>query len=93
MASPISCNPNGTVYSRDLKWEPVGSQIYGNKIEPVYDDILIAKLRPGQVNPHFFTLKIRKLRPHYMLTKELGKTTPNSRPSPQHIIGCSLSLL
>ncbi|KAI9266485.1 DNA-directed RNA polymerase [Phascolomyces articulosus] len=42
---------NSHVYSGDLVWEPKGSQ--GEKytespIRPVQDDILIAKLRPGQ---------------------------------------------
>lgn len=39
------------VTSGDLVWEPQGEQedIYvDNPIKPVYDDILIAKLRPGQ---------------------------------------------
>jgi DNA-directed RNA polymerase alpha subunit len=40
------------VYSRDLQWIPQGSQAIwfkDNPIKPVHDDILIAKLRPGQV--------------------------------------------
>merc|ERR1712150_456865 len=42
---------NSLVYSRDLKWIPQGKQdkkFKSNPIRPVYDDILIAKLRPGQ---------------------------------------------
>lgn len=40
------------VYSRDLIWNPVGDQaekFTDDPPRPVYDDILIAKLRPGQV--------------------------------------------
>jgi DNA-directed RNA polymerase alpha subunit len=42
------------VYSKDLKWVPQGEQlsIFGENamemIRPIHDDILIAKLRPGQ---------------------------------------------
>jgi len=38
------------VYSRDLVWMPQGAQAkhFPNGIRPVHDDILIAKLRPGQ---------------------------------------------
>lgn len=38
------------VYSRDLVWIPQGAQSkhFPNGIRPVHDDILIAKLRPGQ---------------------------------------------
>ncbi|KAL6079664.1 DNA-directed RNA polymerases I and III subunit RPAC1 [Balamuthia mandrillaris] len=42
---------NAKVFSRDLIWEPQGEQeeIFAeNPIAPVQDDILIAKLRPGQ---------------------------------------------
>ncbi|KAI8060096.1 DNA-directed RNA polymerase [Gongronella butleri] len=42
---------NSHVYSRDLVWEPKGNQqekFADEKIGPVQDDILIAKLRPGQ---------------------------------------------
>jgi len=40
---------NANIYSGDLEWVPVGDQQkrFGN-IKPLYDDILIAKLRPGQ---------------------------------------------
>jgi DNA-directed RNA polymerase I and III subunit RPAC1 len=40
---------NSNVYSRDLKWNPIGDQkkILGD-VRPVHNDILIAKLRPGQ---------------------------------------------
>lgn len=39
------------MYSKDLIWEPKGIQaekFKNNPIRPVHDDILIAKLRPGQ---------------------------------------------
>lgn len=38
------------VYSKDLEWVPQGSQEkhFPEGIRPVHDDILIAKLRPGQ---------------------------------------------
>ena len=37
------------VYSRDLEWVPQGDQaMYFSNIRPVHEDILIAKLRPGQ---------------------------------------------
>lgn len=38
------------VYSRDLVWVPQGDQEerFPNGIKPVHDDILLAKLRPGQ---------------------------------------------
>lgn len=37
------------VYSRDLEWIPQGDQgSYFSSIRPVHEDILIAKLRPGQ---------------------------------------------
>ncbi|KAJ0066923.1 hypothetical protein NL108_004895, partial [Boleophthalmus pectinirostris] len=39
------------VYSRDLKWMPIGNQadVFADAvIGPVHDDILIAQLRPGQ---------------------------------------------
>ncbi|KAL1927088.1 hypothetical protein VTP01DRAFT_5051 [Rhizomucor pusillus] len=42
---------NSHVYSKDLIWEPKGIQaekFKNNPIRPVHDDILIAKLRPGQ---------------------------------------------
>ena len=39
------------VYSQDLVWSPAGDQLEfaGQKIEPLHKDILITKLRPGQV--------------------------------------------
>ena len=39
------------IYSKDLVWLPQGSQQsrFPNGIRPVHDDILIAKLRPGQI--------------------------------------------
>ncbi|XP_051937090.1 DNA-directed RNA polymerases I and III subunit RPAC1 [Hippocampus zosterae] len=42
---------NGKVYSRDIKWVPIGNQtdvFADSSIEPVHDDILIALLCPGQ---------------------------------------------
>ncbi|XP_022056039.1 DNA-directed RNA polymerases I and III subunit RPAC1 [Acanthochromis polyacanthus] len=42
---------NHMVYSRDIKWVPIGNQadVFGeSSIGPVHDDILIAQLRPGQ---------------------------------------------
>jgi len=40
---------NSNIYSKHLKWVPVGDQKekFGS-IRPIYEDILIAKLRPGQ---------------------------------------------
>jgi DNA-directed RNA polymerases I and III subunit RPAC1 len=43
---------NGVVLSSALKWEPQGSQardFADDPIRPVHDDIIVAKLRPGQV--------------------------------------------
>jgi DNA-directed RNA polymerase I and III subunit RPAC1 len=40
-----------TVYSRDLKWVPIGDQAQqfkGKEPRPVADDIIVAKLSPGQ---------------------------------------------
>ena len=40
-----------TVFSRDLKWVPIGAQaeVFATaNIEPVHSSILVAKLRPGQ---------------------------------------------
>ena len=42
---------HANVYSSDLVWEPMGNQLkkFGKDgIRPLHDDILIAKLRPGQ---------------------------------------------
>lgn len=37
------------IYSRDLEWVPQGDQeLHFSAIRPVHEDILIAKLRPGQ---------------------------------------------
>lgn len=36
------------VYSKDLQWVPQGDQEERIKVKPLHDDILIAKLRPGQ---------------------------------------------
>lgn len=48
MVSSLLTSPS-TVYSRDLEWVPQGNQEerFGS-IRPVHEDILIAKLRPGQ---------------------------------------------
>ncbi len=43
---------NEEVLSKQLQWLPLGAQAdkYKSKpLRPVHDDILIAKLRPGQV--------------------------------------------
>ncbi|KAG1150591.1 hypothetical protein G6F37_001699 [Rhizopus arrhizus] len=55
-ASPDETDPhkkyiNSYVYSKDLIWEPKGNQeekFANNPPRPVHDDIVIAKLRPGQ---------------------------------------------
>jgi DNA-directed RNA polymerases I and III subunit RPAC1 len=42
---------HASVYTSDMKWEPIGKQKKNFKntpIRPVYEDILLAKLRPGQ---------------------------------------------
>lgn len=42
---------HSNVYSRDLEWIPIGDQaerLKANPPRPLHDDILIAKLRPGQ---------------------------------------------
>ncbi|XP_019959086.1 DNA-directed RNA polymerases I and III subunit RPAC1 [Paralichthys olivaceus] len=42
---------NHMVYSRDIKWAPIGNQadvFADSSIGPVHEDILIAQLRPGQ---------------------------------------------
>ncbi|XP_039995916.1 DNA-directed RNA polymerases I and III subunit RPAC1 isoform X1 [Xiphias gladius] len=42
---------NHIVYSRDIKWVPIGNQadvFAESTIGPVHDDILVAQLRPGQ---------------------------------------------
>jgi DNA-directed RNA polymerase I and III subunit RPAC1 len=36
------------VYSRDLQWVPQGDQELSLNVKAIHDDILIAKLRPGQ---------------------------------------------
>jgi len=49
--NPEEAYVNSKVYSRDLIWEPVGGQaelFADDPPRPVHDDILIAKLRPGQ---------------------------------------------
>ncbi|KAJ3092742.1 DNA-directed RNA polymerases I and III subunit RPAC1 [Quaeritorhiza haematococci] len=55
-ASPTAVHPeekyiNSSVYSSELKWDPQGEQeerFLKRPIKPVYDDILITKMRPGQ---------------------------------------------
>eukprot|EP00455_Lapot_gusevi_P012106 TRINITY_DN1567_c0_g2_i1.p1 TRINITY_DN1567_c0_g2~~TRINITY_DN1567_c0_g2_i1.p1 ORF type:complete len:386 (+),score=87.13 TRINITY_DN1567_c0_g2_i1:96-1160(+) len=50
-APPTEKYQNAHVYSRDFRWVPIGEQkekYADNPIRPVYDDILVAKLRPGQ---------------------------------------------
>lgn len=47
----FSPTPSQKVYSRDIKWVPIGNQadVFADaSIGPVHSDILIAKLRPGQ---------------------------------------------
>lgn len=42
---------NESVYSGDLKWQPIGNQAQtfkDNPPRPVHDNILLAKMRPGQ---------------------------------------------
>ncbi|SAM01839.1 hypothetical protein [Absidia glauca] len=49
--NPYELYINSHVYSGDLVWEPWGNQgerFVDDPIRPVQDDILIAKLRPGQ---------------------------------------------
>ncbi|CAN8000656.1 unnamed protein product [Ixodes hexagonus] len=49
--TPDELYKDHVVYTRHLTWTPLGSQaeIFGNKPpRPVYDDIILAKLRPGQ---------------------------------------------
>ena len=60
MPTPININDvseeekifnNSNVYSSDLKWIPIGDQAQRFKSDPprsLHEDILIAKLRPGQ---------------------------------------------
>jgi DNA-directed RNA polymerases I and III subunit RPAC1 len=42
---------NANVYSGHLKWVPIGNQKQkftgANELKPLFDDILVAKLRPG----------------------------------------------
>ncbi|XP_047458507.1 DNA-directed RNA polymerases I and III subunit RPAC1 isoform X3 [Mugil cephalus] len=53
---PIKADPRlfeyrNAVYSRDIKWVPIGNQsdvFAESSIGPVHDDIVIAQLRPGQ---------------------------------------------
>ncbi|XP_068508606.1 DNA-directed RNA polymerases I and III subunit RPAC1 isoform X2 [Syngnathus scovelli] len=51
ISDPREHYSNNKVYSRDIKWVPIGNQadvFADSNIGPVYDDILIALLRPGQ---------------------------------------------
>ncbi|XP_041803447.1 DNA-directed RNA polymerases I and III subunit RPAC1 isoform X2 [Chelmon rostratus] len=50
-SDPRELYTNHMVYSRDIKWVPIGNQadvFADSSIGPVHDDILIAQLRPGQ---------------------------------------------
>lgn len=54
VAGENKADPDGftSVYSSQLEWQPVGSQadtFEHDPIRPVHDDILIARLKPGQV--------------------------------------------
>lgn len=38
-----------TVYSKDIKFVPTGGQVFNpSDVGPIHNDILIAKMRPGQ---------------------------------------------
>jgi len=42
---------HASVYTSDMKWKPIGKQektLKNTPIRPVYEDILLSKLRPGQ---------------------------------------------
>lgn len=57
---------HASVYSSDMKWVPIGKQAEKFKntpIRPVYEDILLAKLRPGQ-----------EIEMELMCEKGIGKT-------------------
>lgn len=47
---PKELYENAVVYSNAFKWVPIGDQSKDLLMQPamVYDDILVAKLRPGQ---------------------------------------------
>ncbi len=46
--------PPCAVLSADMKWVPLGDQASRlGDVRPVLDDIVIAKLRPGQVRIHY----------------------------------------
>jgi DNA-directed RNA polymerase I and III subunit RPAC1 len=55
---------NANILSGDLEWVPIGNQKakFGD-IRPLHDDILIAKLRPGQ-----------EIEMEFICTKGIGKT-------------------
>jgi hypothetical protein len=51
------------VTSGHLKWEPKGGQsvtFADDPPRPVHDDILLAKLRPGQVSPVILTPSLQR---------------------------------
>lgn len=57
---------HASVYSSDMKWVPMGKQekkFKNTPIRPVYEDILLAKLRPGQ-----------EIEMELMCEKGIGKT-------------------
>ena len=51
---------NQEVLSNEIIWNPIGNQarnfVGENLIKVVFEDILIAKLRPGQVNLFYFLI-------------------------------------
>lgn len=99
---------NSSVYSNQFKWIPQGSQeeIFSGDdlIRPCHSDILLAKMRPGQVNmcfyvyspttPYsllFFSLVIfRKLIWKFIVSRESVKNTPNGHQFPVLHTGSSL---
>lgn len=48
-ADPRELYLNHMVYSKDMKWVPIGNQadVFPDAIRPVHGDILLAQLRPG----------------------------------------------
>ena len=59
---PIARARRRPVYSNDIRWVPLGdeqaSKYAAHPIKTVHDDILVAKLRPGQVRIPFPENKI-----------------------------------
>jgi hypothetical protein len=101
MFSPTA---NVLVYSKDIKWVPQGSQAVwfkDNPIRPVHDDILIAKLRPGQVHILWVKhlLNFRKSRYRCMQLWELDRIMRNSSQvyinsyQPSHCSICVLQII